>query len=99
MTPIIFRKFKEGDIIAIFPTMPGTMDQYTCNSYQHIGQHGTCEPSYLIQNTKLAKPEGYEKLFQELINIGYDDLKVYKRYQYKFLEEVKSELKRLEQIQ
>ena len=98
MTPVIFRKFKEGDIIAIFPTMSGTLNQYTCNSYQHIGQHGSCDPISLIQNTKLAKPEEYEELFQELINIGYDDLKVYKRYQYKFLEEIKSELKRLEQI-
>lgn len=99
MTPVIFRKFKEGNIIAIFPTMLGTLDQYTCNSYQHIGQHGACEPTYLIQITKLAKPEEYGELFQELVNIGYDDLKVYKRYQYKFLEEIKSELKRMEQSQ
>lgn len=95
-TPVIFRKFKEWDIIAIFPTIPGTSDQYTCQSYMHIGQHGSCEPTYLIQNTKPAKPEEYEELLQELINIGYDDLKVYKRYQYKFLEEIKAELKRME---
>ena len=96
MTPVIFRKFKEGDIIAIFPTMSGTLNQYTCNSYQHIGQHGSCDPTYLIQETKPTKPEEYEELFQELINIGYDDLKVYKRYQYKFLEEIKAELKRMQ---
>lgn len=94
-TPVIFRKWyrKEdgagegNDIIALFPTELGTNDPYTCFSYEHIGQHGSAEPIGIIQRTKAAKPAEYADLLAELKGVGYDDLKVYAKYQYDFLRE------------
>lgn len=83
-TPVIFRKFRSnGEVIAMFPTIPGTNNPYVCSSYTHIGQHGSAGLS-LICDTDLAKPAEYESLLRELVAIGYDDLKVYSRSSRKF---------------
>jgi len=81
MTPVLFRKFKDGNVIALFPTILCNTNVSTCLSYMHIGQHGNASVN-LIYETKLAKPDEYKSLLDELISIGYDDLKVYQRYQY-----------------
>jgi hypothetical protein len=83
MTDIIFRKFKEGDVIAIFPYFNGTYDPATCQSYMRVGQHGHCEPSYVVDKTKLATPEEYEPLLKELRDVvGYTNITVRKRIPY-----------------
>ena len=70
-TKVVFRKFKEGGIIALFPTEPGTSDPYTsCMSYQHIGQHGAADPG-IVSITKLATPKEYAPLAKELRSLGY----------------------------
>jgi len=66
----IFRKFKEGDIIALFPEIEHCFPM--CSSYQHIGQHGGADYHGLIQITTLATPPEYEPLKTELESIGYD---------------------------
>ncbi len=82
ITRVIFRMFK-GEVIAIFPELPGTMDVYTCSSYMHIGQHGACDPYGVIGVSKPAKEKEYVGLYQELLSIGYRLLVVAKnRYQY-----------------
>ena len=81
-TPVIFRKFKDGDVIAIFPTLPGTNNPNTCGSYQHIGQHGACSLD-IVSITKLAQWEDYADLYRELQSIGYS-MKVYNRIQPEF---------------
>ena len=87
-TPVIFRKFKEGDVIALFPTIPySSVYDFTC--YQHIGQHSGCE-DIVVDLTKLCQPEEYQDLLKELIFMGYDDLIVRKKITYKhFLEREK----------
>ena len=75
---IIFRKFKEGDVIALFPTEPATLDPNECTSYQHIGQHGAADVRGMIQATRPALPAEFVPLLAELESIGYD-LKVCKR--------------------
>jgi hypothetical protein len=65
-TPVIFRKFSDGNIIAILPDQLGTNDVYTCMSYQHVGQHSACNPQNLIATTKLAKANEYASLLKEL---------------------------------
>jgi len=88
-TPVIFRKFKEGDVIALFPTIPYT-NKYDFTCYQHIGQHSGCE-DIVVDLTKLCQPEEYQDLLEELISIGYDDLVVRKKITYKhFLEREKT---------
>jgi hypothetical protein len=80
MTKVIFRKFKGGEIIALFPAIVGDNNPYaTCESYMHIGQHGSASVD-LILSTKPAKPEEYAPLLNELKSIGYDDLVVKQRF-------------------
>ena len=74
-TPVIFRKWHNGDIIALFPAMPGTNDPCTCGSYEHVGQHGAAFPDTVITVTTPAKPQEYAELLSELRAIGYDTLK------------------------
>jgi hypothetical protein len=76
-TTVIFRKFKGGEIIALFPEIQADMSKGNCQSYQHIGQHGAA--SYdLVSNTKLATANEYGDLKKELEDIGYN-LEIKKR--------------------
>jgi hypothetical protein len=79
-TPVIFRKLRDGDVVALLPTLPGTENIDTCNSYMHIGQHSPASLA-IIEDTKPAKPKEYRDLLTELISLGHDDLKIYVRYQ------------------
>lgn len=74
-TKVVFRKFPEGDVIALFPDYPYS-PQGGIWSYQHIGQHGEASPS-LIEEFQPASPEEYADLLEELQSIGYN-LKVLK---------------------
>lgn len=69
-TPVIFRKWKNGDILALFPTTAGTNDSDTCDSYEHVGQHGSAS-IWLAQVTVPASPSEYRALKRELESIGY----------------------------
>lgn len=94
MTPVIFRRFKNGgDVIAIFPTIPGDMHHCTCSSYQHVGQHAACNPTYLIRDMTTpaaATDADVIALQKELVGQGYDDLVVIKRARYRHYLERKS---------
>ena len=50
------------------------MNAANCLSYMHVGQHGAS--SLYPDNTKPAWYSEYKPLLDELIAIGYDDLKV-----------------------
>lgn len=75
-TKVVFRKFEAGDIIAVFPQI--SYNYVYLLSYQHIGQHSGCAPD-IANFTKLATPEEYQPLLDELRQIGYTDLQVMKR--------------------
>ena len=94
-TPIIFRKWKDADVIAIFPTILGTMDAYTCQMYEHVGQHGAGDPIGVIGKTSPAKPREYSALLKELHQRGYRGLKIYDRYQHKWTNDRIQELRRI----
>lgn len=95
-TPVIFRKFKNGrkEIIAIFPTIPGTNDPSTCLSYMHVGQHGSCSGT-LTSITTLAKPSEYTPLLKELRRIGYRGLVIKKKATYQDFLTRKKEINRI----
>ena len=61
---VIFRKYKEGDIIALFPYEPEF--NYKIGCYQHIGQHGIADYDHVLEQTKLATFEEYKDLKKEL---------------------------------
>ena len=79
-TKVIFRKFRNGDVIALFPQIAGSCADYGCSmqSYMHIGQHGAAD---CVTITKPAIPEEYADLKSELEGIGYE-LKIVKRATY-----------------
>ncbi len=71
-TKVIFRKFKDGEIIAIFPEIMWSDDPPYLSSYLHVGQHGACDYGHLRNLTKPAKPKEYADLMAELESIGYN---------------------------
>ena len=81
---VIFRKWKDGSILALFPHC---VETYKGNvmSYEHTGQHSSADYGYCIYSTKPAKEHEYKPLKAELESIGYN-LNVIKRQNYnKFL--------------
>ena len=79
ITKVIFRKDKEGDVIAFFPEEGYRYDApHLIMSYQNIGQHGGASIYYYYKDTVPAAPEEYADLLSELTRMGYN-LKVCKR--------------------
>jgi len=66
-----FRKFEDGEVIALFPTELWNRFDSTITSYMHIGQHGGAHPD-LLEELDKASPEEYSELKQELSNVGYE---------------------------
>ena len=80
MTPVIYRIFKDGgDVVALFPTIDADVNGRYCQSYQHVGQHGGADYTGCIVMSRPAKADEYRDLHNELVQIGYDDLKIYRR--------------------
>lgn len=80
-TTVIFRTFKDGSgVIALFPY--DIQDTHgSCQSYMHIGQHGSADYNAVISITKPSTNGGIEPLKKTLISLGYTNLKVIKRAQ------------------
>lgn len=78
-TEVVFRKWKDGDIIALFPYDFDDYNGILCNSYMHVGQHSSADYFHIVGNSRLATKEEYQDLFNELENhVGYK-LKVIKK--------------------
>ena len=69
-TKVVFRKVKEGDVLALFPEQSYCIN-YKTECYQHIGQHGEADYQHCIAITKLATPGEYKDLKAELESLGY----------------------------
>jgi len=78
ITKVSFRIYPEGDVIALFPDV--AEGRYLCSLYQHFGQHGSGDYKDIVDSTRLAKPEEYKDLKEELeFNYGYN-FQVIKRW-------------------
>ena len=66
---VIFRKIKDGQVIAFFPEFH--VQRGNIMSYMHIGQHGDASLEFYY-STKKANLQEYEPLLNELKTI-YDD--------------------------
>jgi len=71
VTPTIFRRHADGEIIALFPTIPADTRAEHCLSYVHVGQHGAADPALVISRTRPATPDECRELMVELAGIGY----------------------------
>ncbi len=78
ITKVIFRKFKDGDVVAIFPELAGDISTGTSLSYMQMGQHGICTPLHLINTTTPALPSEFAALKRELAGLGYNLLVVHR---------------------
>lgn len=63
-TVVIFRKWKGGDIIALFPGWEESPGR--CSSFEHVGQHGPADYASVIAKTTPATPAEYADLRREL---------------------------------
>lgn len=76
---VIFRRFPDGDVIALFPYLPAEcLTSWPCQSYMHVGQHGAADP-LIVYDTLPARPHEYATLKAELEQLGYR-LAVRQRY-------------------
>ena len=84
LTRVVFRRFKEGEIIALFPYMPWTPHGNPGTSYMHTGQHAAADYAGVIAVTRPATAEEYRELLAELTSVGYDNLHILRRAKPKF---------------
>lgn len=79
-TLVVFRTFndKYQDAIALFPEHV-TYPNGDCESYQHLGQHGTANYNHCISMSRPSTEKEIQILKRELESIGYN-LKIRKRY-------------------
>lgn len=69
-TKVVFRKCKNGDIIALFPEIPAAFGEVA--SYTHINGHGGSHYKLVMNSTKSATEADYMPLFNELVaKYGY----------------------------
>lgn len=67
---VCFKKFEDGDVIALFPYIPFDNKGEARMSYMHVGQHGGASPE-LMEVLDAATEEEYRPLKEELESIGY----------------------------
>lgn len=78
MEKVMFRKYNNGEIVAVFPYIQAGWHKSIVRCYEHVGQHGQADYHYFIALTKPAKEHEYRELMRELKSIGYE-LQVVKR--------------------
>src|SRR5262245_51295077 len=71
--PVVFRvdtrKKQNNALSAWFPTLPGTRDPETRQTYEHVGQHGSGHMRWYRECTRPATPDEYAPLLAELRGI------------------------------
>lgn len=70
-TKVVFRKWPNGDILALFPEVPADNTGNLCSSYEHVGQHSGADYYHCISKTRPALPSKYASLKAELEHTGY----------------------------
>lgn len=70
---VVFRKFENGEVIAIFPTNFPVSQNSTNEvlSYMHMGQHAMASERLVNELEKASETE-YKPLLDELHAIGYN---------------------------
>lgn len=98
-TIVVFRTWKKsrndgyaGQVVAIFPEELGDMSVHTCDSYMHIGQHGSCDALFIVDSTTLSTEQEYNALKEELEGLGYN-LVVKKKITYEHLQTRRKKMK------
>lgn len=69
-TVVVFRKFPDGEIVAIFPYVIDA--PHRVMTYMHVGQRSNMDYHRVVSDTRPAKAREYASLLKELTQIGYD---------------------------
>lgn len=85
MTKVVFRRYPDGQVIALFPDIPWSRQQGEVTSYRHFDQHGAADYAGVIAVTQPAREKEYRNPLSELRAIGYDDLHIMRRARPKFI--------------
>ena len=83
-TKVVFRRFPNGDIIALFPEERWNRLDYSVSSYMHVGQHGAADYDHVVAGSRPATESEYHNLLTELRAIGYNGLHIVRRARPKF---------------
>lgn len=78
-TRVVFRRYSDGQIIALFPDVPWSGRLGEVASYMHIGQHGAADYRHVVATTKPATEKESAGLLNELRQVGYNNIRVIKR--------------------
>ena len=82
---VVFRKFEDGEVIALFPEIKFGCPHYKIMSYMHVGQHGEVDYQAVTKITKLATKEDYQSLLKEIASIYHEyEIKVMKKLNVKW---------------
>lgn len=68
---VVFRRWRNGGVIALFPDLPADLYGDYCDAYEHVGQHGGADYHGVIQATKPCSVDDAADLVAELRTIGY----------------------------
>lgn len=79
MTKVVFRRYPDGQVIALFPDIPWSGRWGEITSYMHVGQHGAADYSHVVSTTKPATGKEYAGLLDELRQSGYGNMRIVKR--------------------
>ena len=79
MTRMVFRRYPDGQVIALFPDIPWSGRRGEATSYMHVGQHGAADYSHVVATTKPVTEKEYAGLLDELRQTGYDNMRIVKR--------------------
>lgn len=71
LTRVIFRRYRDGSIVALFPEIPADHTGRYCTCYVHVGQHSAADYTGVIDQTRPATVKEYDALRRELEQIGY----------------------------
>lgn len=69
---VVFRKWKNGAVVALFPELPADIHGRYCDAYEHVGQHGGADYFGVVQQTKPCSVSDAADLAAELETIGYE---------------------------
>lgn len=93
-TKTVFRIYKDGEVIALFPQVSAEQWGVYCQSFMHVGQHGGADITTVVTQTRLAKLKEYKALAMELRQRGYK-LQIAKRCTHKDFNIRQQEAKRV----
>lgn len=83
---VIFRVWKhgqsKGDVDAYFPYLPHSSLDKSITCYDMISGHGKADYHYMLNKTRLARPEEYQEMKEQLEKVVGYKLKVIQRINY-----------------